>query len=121
MPHRKPPKYKILLDENFPPRTYLKRLNSRFNLKHLKHDLNKGGLSDPDIYKLAEGLERIIVTFNDKDFKDWAVKSKKTGIIGVSSSLSSEQIDKKLTAFLLKSKIKDILGKFHMISHETRN
>lgn len=84
MPHRRPPKYNILLDENFPPRASLKRLNNRFNLKHLAHDLNKGGLKDPEVYKLAEKLKRIIVTFNDKDFKDLASKSINTGIIGVS-------------------------------------
>ena len=117
MPH-KFQKYNIILDENFPPRTTLKRLNSRYNLKHLKQDLNKGGISDPEVYKLATELKRILVTFNEKDFKDMASKSKETGIIGVSAALSNEQIDKKLTAYFSKCTHNDLYGKFHMISQE---
>lgn len=82
--------------------------------------MNKGGLEDPDVYKLAEELNRIIVTFNDKDFKDMASKSKKTGVIGLSSNLSNEQIDNKLTSFFSRCRPSQLFGKFYMISHETK-
>lgn len=89
MHHKRPIRWNILLDENFPPRTALKISNNRFNLKHLKHDLGKGGIKDPEVFKLAEKLKRIIITFNDKDFKDLVLTSTNTGVIGVSSSLSN--------------------------------
>ena len=39
MPH-KFYKHKLLLDEGLYPRQYLKRTNSRYDVKHIKHDLN---------------------------------------------------------------------------------
>lgn len=112
-------RFKLLLDENFPPRSKLSRLNHRYSLKHIKEDLNETGLEDPQVYKIAEKLERIIVTFNDKDFRGMVGESKKTGIIGVSTNLSNEQIDKKLTAFLKKKRPCDLYRKFHYISGES--
>ena len=117
---RRIPKFKRLLDENFPLRAKLTRLNHRFNLKHLKHDLNKESLEDSEVYQLAGELGRIIVTFNDKDFRGMEEKGKKTGIISVSNNLSNEQIDKKLTAFLMRKTLSNIYGKFHYISGESK-
>ena len=47
-------------------------------------------------------------------------KGKKTGIISVSNNLSNEQIDKKLTAFLMRKTLSNIYGKFHYISGESK-
>lgn len=116
---RKRPKYKLLLDENFIPRIKLTRTNNRHDLKHIKHDYKLLGLSDERVYKLALEEKRIVVTFNDKDFKERAQKSKDSGVIGISAHMSDEQIDKKLAALLNKAKPKDLYGKFRYISGET--
>ena len=118
MPH-KFHKYKLLLDEGFPPRPNFPRLNSRFDVRHVSVDLNHSGLKDRDVYLLAVKLKRIVVTFNDKDFKDYASSDTGSGVIGISANLSSEQIDKKLTALLVGTKKSKILGKFNYISGET--
>lgn len=112
-------KYRLLLDENFPDRHRLPRLNHRFNLKHLVSDLQMTGISDEKVFEVGQKQKRIIVTFNDKDFFGIATKSKNTGVIGVSAQLSIDQIDKKLTAFLIKQTPKLLYGQFHYISGET--
>ena len=53
-------KFKLLLDENMPPRQRFPRLNSRFDLKHIRDDLNQTGLKDPPVYALAGKLNRLI-------------------------------------------------------------
>ena len=111
-------KHKLLLDENFPVRSYFPKLNSRFDLKHLTADLNLTSLSDPKIYKLAQKEGKIIVTYNIKDFAPLVEGDTKSGVIGISPSLSADQIDKKLTAFLNKSTKKSLFGKLTVISGE---
>ncbi len=112
-------KHKILLDENFPPRLTYSRLNGMFDVKHLRDDLNKGGITDAQVYELASKLERIIVTFNSKDFRALASRSSTTGVIGVSPLLPTHQIDMKLTALLVRSSEKALLGKFTSLTRET--
>lgn len=116
---RKPHRYKLLLDENFFSRNRLPILNRRYNTKHIKHDFNLIGLKDPAVYRLAVEQGRIIITFNDKDFLETATKSKKSGIIGVSTNMLSDNIDKKIAAKLRRAKKSEIYGKFNYISNET--
>ena len=118
---RKFHKHKLLLDEGFPIRSYLPISNSRFNLKHISHDLNHGGLSDEEIYKLAATQGRIVVTLNIKDFKPLVPTNKKTGIIGVSASLPFDQVDKKLNSLLTKKTPKQLLGRLITITGESRD
>ena len=61
-------KHKILLDENVHYRAYFPTLNSLFDVKHITEDYHQAGLENPDVYKYAIKLGRIIVTFNIKDF-----------------------------------------------------
>ena len=110
-------KHKILLDENFPNRSYFPSLNSRFNVKHIAKELKHSGWSDNQIYKLAQKEKMVIVTFNVKDFVEFVDISHNTGIVGVSDNLSNEDIDKKLTALFTKSTEKFLFGK---IIHITR-
>jgi hypothetical protein len=49
----RPLKYKLLLDENMPDRALFPRLNELFDVKHIREDLNIGGLKDPQVYFLA--------------------------------------------------------------------
>ncbi len=112
-------KHKLLLDENFPPRSYFPNLNGKYDLKHLTTDLNKASLPDPEVYKLSQKQERIIVTYNIKDFVPFLKIGANTGVIGVSPNLSDEQIDKKLTALLMRSTKKALLGKLTTITGES--
>lgn len=111
-------KHKLLLDENFPVRSYFPNLNKRHNIKHLTKDLNLASLSDTKVYKFAQKEGRIIVTYNVKDFVHLVENDTKSGVIGVSPSLSADQIDKKLTALLNKSTKKSLFGKLTIISGE---
>lgn len=112
-------KHKLLLDENFPVRSYFPNLNRRYDIKHLTADLNLASISDRKIYKLAQKEGRIIVTYNVKDFAPLVENDTKSGVIGVSPSLQPEQVDKKLTSLLNKSTKKSLLGKMTIISEET--
>lgn len=119
MPH-KIYRHRLLLDENFPVRSKLPRLNSRFDLKHITEDLKESGISDGKLFKIAVRLKRLLVTFNDRHFREKSKNSKDTGVIGVSTNLSNEQIDKKLTSLLIKSGPKELFGKFSYISGTSR-
>ena len=77
-------------------------------------------MPDIKVYEFARRDKRLVVTYNEKDFRKLADKSEDTGIIGVSGNLSPEQIDTKLTALLLKSKPKDLYGKFAPLSGVTK-
>ncbi|HSW88229.1 MAG TPA: DUF5615 family PIN-like protein [Candidatus Saccharimonadales bacterium] len=102
-----------------PPRTDFKRLNHVFDVKHISIDLKKAGISDEKVHQEATKLCRLIVTFNGDDFKDLAKKNTATGIIYVSNNLTSEQIDTKLVALLLRNAPKSLYGKFTTITGET--
>ena len=86
-------KHKLLLDENFPIRKHFPTLNRRFDVKHIKADLNLEGLSDPEVYELAQKGERLVITRNIKHFKELAQTSNNTGIIGVSENLTFDRVD----------------------------
>ena len=73
------------------------------SLKHLVHDLKKSGRTDIDVYALAKQGTYLIMTFNRKHFEPLAKISNKTGIISLSTNLSLERIDKKVTALLLRN------------------
>ena len=109
-------KHKLLLDEGLYPRKSLKRINSRYNIKHIKHDLNKGGISDRNVYEIARKQKRIIVTYNIDDFRKLAKKSRETGVVGVTQKLTPEQLDIKLNSLLSKSSEKSFYGKYTPLS-----
>jgi len=112
-------KFKLLLDENMPARTKFPRLNSRYDLKHLRDDFHITGLPDPGVYEFAQREKRLILTFNGDDFKPLALRSRDTGILFLSDNLSDERIDSKLTALLSKSTPNALYGKFTPLTGET--
>lgn len=116
---RKFHKYTLLLDEGFPTRKYFPRLNDRHRPRHIVEDLKQGGILDEKVYAIASKEHMIVVTYNYKDFKDFA-KDKKAGVIGVSSNLDISQIDKKLVSILNKKKPKELYGNCYFISGETK-
>ena len=93
-------KHKLLFDEGIPYRNRFPILNHRFDVKHIKDDLNFSALSDEEVFKLAVKQQRLIITYNHKDFKELTQTSKNTGAIGVDTNLSYNQTDKKLTSLL---------------------
>lgn len=109
-------KHRLLLDEGLYPRKVLTRTNNRHGLLHIKHDLNKGGFKDIQVYEIAVKQKRIIVTYNVRDFKKLARKSKDSGVIGVSQGLTPEQLDIKLNALLSKNSEKSLYGKYTTLS-----
>ncbi len=114
-------KYKLLLDENMPARKNMPSLNRKFSVRHISVDLKQVGLSDPGVYEFARKSGRLIITYNSKDFIKFAELSSDTGIIGISTNLTLDQTDKKLTALLMKLKKSELFGKFNYISGETEN
>jgi Domain of unknown function (DUF5615) len=54
-------KFKLLYDENMPPRQRFPRLNSRYDVKHIRDDFHYTGLKDPPVYELAKSLNRLII------------------------------------------------------------
>jgi hypothetical protein len=112
-------KFKLLLDENMPPRQRFPRLNSRFDVKHIRDDLHQLGLKDPPVYALAGKLNRLIITFNGDDFINMVNQSTETGVINVSANLRYDQIDTKLTALLTKSSPHAFYGRFTNLTGET--
>ena len=113
---RKPYRHRLLLDEGLYIRKTLPRTNSRHDIKHIKHDLDKGGIKDEEIYAVAVKNKRIIVTYNINDFRKMATKNLNTGIIGVSQNLSPDQLDKKLNAMLSRKTPKSLYGKYTLLS-----
>ena len=114
-------KFKLLLDENMAARRKFELLNQLFDVKHIAFDLKKGGISDEAVYNEAVRLQRLIVTFNGKDFKTFATRTKDTGVLFISQNLPDEQIDKKLVSFLLKKTPNALYGKFTSITGETQS
>jgi len=112
-------KHKLLLDENMRPRTRFPRLNSRFDIRHIRDDFNLAGLADPAVYRLAVSEQRILVTLNEKDFLPLVGTQRDKSVIGVSPHLTVEQIDTKLTALLVRSTPAKLAGKFTPLTGET--
>jgi len=94
-------KHKLLLDEHLPPRQVLSRLNERFDVKHIKHDLHHGGMDDDQIHELAVAQERIILTINVKDFRP-LLRKDSPGVIGIPKAWPAPRLDTKLNALLVK-------------------
>ena len=112
-------KFKLLLDENMPPRQRFPRLNSRFDVKHIRDDFNQLSLKDPAVYDFAAKRNRLIITFNGADFKKLVGKSTQTGVINVSANLRYEQIDTRLTALLTKRSERSFYGQLTDLTGES--
>lgn len=115
---RRAPKPKLLLDEGFPPRRDLPKLNQYCDVKHIKLDLRREGAPDRDVYQLASAEGRIVVTFNIKDFKPRITKTKPS-VIGLSAGLRHPQIDAKLASFVKTLHPSKFRGHFFSITGET--
>lgn len=87
------------------------KLNKKANLAHAVYDC---GLSvqaeDKEIYQKAVEENRFVLTINFKDFKK-LVKVGRSGIIGIESQLSNDEIDKLVSNFLSGKDPQDYIGK----------
>ena len=109
-------KHKLLFDENMPDRKTFPRLNELFDVKHIRDDLNSGGLPDQQVYDLARKQKRLLVTYNIKHFKDLATRSQESGVIGIPPHLRLHQVDTKLSVLLISRSEKALLGKYTALS-----
>lgn len=107
-------KHRVLLDEHLPLRQFLSRLNERFDVKHIKHDLHHGGMDDALIHELAVEQGRIILTSNVKDFRPLLTPDS-PGVIGIPETWSADRLDTKLTALLTKCGPNFFRGHFHSL------
>src|SRR5258708_4590195 len=107
-------KHKILLDEHLYHRRSYPALNEHFDVKHIRDDLNLGGMDDREIYLLAIEQGRIILTSNVKDFRP-LLSQDSPGIIGIPETWSAERLDTKLTALLIKHGPNYFRGRFHSL------
>ena len=110
----------MLLDEQVSPRQYFPRLNERFDVKHIKHDLNLAGLPDPEVYELAVSQGRIILTKNVKDFRP-LLRQDSPGIIGLPETWSLSRVDSKLTALLMKQGPNSFRGRYRSLAAEDQS
>jgi hypothetical protein len=82
-----------------PSRGLLKQLNHHLDVRHVRDDLRQGKLGDPGVYQLAATQDRIVVTFNGRDFRPLVGASPKDpGVIDVPMGWTATQIDTKLMA-----------------------
>jgi hypothetical protein len=86
---------------------------------HIRDDFNLAGLADPDVYRLAVREQRVLVTYNEKDFLPLVGTQNDVGVIGVSPHLTVEQIDTKLTALLVRSTPRSLAEKFTPLTGQT--
>lgn len=105
-------KHKLLLDENITLRQYLPKLNERFDMKHIKHDLHHGGMNDLLIHELAVAQGRIILTNNVKDFRP-LLRKDSPGVIGIPETWPTTMLDTKLTALLMRHSPNYFKGNFY--------
>jgi hypothetical protein len=93
-------------------------LNELFDVKHIRDDLNAAGLTDPRVHALVAKLQRLVVTYNSRDFRALALQSQERGVIGVSPHLPLHQVDPELAALLMRSSEKALQGKFTSLTGE---
>lgn len=115
MPTKHSQKCKLLLDEGLPLKQRYQKLNNFHDLKHIKHDFKKGGLKDLDIYNICLTENRILVTFNIRDFRSLQT-TKKHSIIALSPNLSNKQTDLKIFKLLKEIRSNELSGYIISIS-----
>ena len=113
MTSKKHIRHKLLLDEGLPRKESFPKLNNRHTLRHINHDLKKGGSSDSSIYSLAEIIDALIVVFNTKDFKPF-ITVDKPSVIALSTNITNKIIDNKLCRLLKELNPRERKG--HLIS-----
>lgn len=120
MSSKKNTRYKLLLDEGLPPKDRFPTLNNLHTVKHIKHDLKKGGAKDHVVYNIAEKGKYIVVVFNTKDFEP-LIYDRRPAVISLSTVLTNKQIDLKLCKLLKNLKPSEKNGHLISVSNEGVN
>ena len=108
-------KHKLLLDEHMYARQSYPRLNRRFDVKHIREDVRRGGASDLTVYGSAHSQGRIVVTANGRHFRG-LVDAASPGVIDVPADWSPAQVDTKLTAILMRHGASYFAGQFRTLA-----
>jgi hypothetical protein len=111
-------KHKLLFDENMAARQLFPRLNEHFDVKHVRDDLNQGGIDDPPVYDLAVAQGRIVITINGDDFRPLVGMKPDAGVIKIPEAWRREHVDSKLTALLMRHGPKYFAGHFRILATE---
>jgi len=106
-------KHRLLLDEGLPRKEAYYQANNYHNLRHIVHDINRGGAKDNEVYAIANGEQRLMVVFNTKDFKP-LILPMSVSVISLSTNLSDKQVDLKICKVLKTLKPSQTKG--HLIS-----
>lgn len=112
-------RHKLLLDESLHlPNSYphLNKLHDVIHIKLLDRREHEGD-ADQAVYKVAEKESRILILFNKKDFKR-LVSPEGPSIICLSTTLTDEQVDKKLCSFLRKITPGQVKGKIFSVTQQ---
>jgi len=107
---KKFPKFRLLLDSAFAKSNVFKRTTKKASVKHIRHDFNLSPeTEDQEIYALASQKEMFVVTL-DLGFRK-LTKQNSAGVLILSSGLSNEEIDDKLSRFISGKIPRDYKGK----------
>lgn len=103
-------KFRLLLDSAFAKPQVFKKTSKKASVKHIRHDFNLAPeTEDKEIYALASQRGMFVVTL-DLGFKK-LIKQNATGVFMLSSGLSNEEIDDKLSNFISGKNPQDFIGK----------
>ena len=111
-------RHKLLLDEGLPRKEAYPKANNLHNLKHIVHDIDKGGAKDKDVYVIANKEKRLVVVFNTKDFRPW-ISPESVSVISLSTNLTDKQVDLKICKVLRSLKPSETKG--HLITITNNN
>ena len=111
-------RHKLLLDEGLPRKEAYSRANNYHNLRHIVHDIGKGGAKDKDVYAVANKEKRLVVVFNTKDFRP-LIFPQSVSVVSLSTNLTDKQVDLKLCKALRYLKPSETKG--HLIAITNNN
>lgn len=104
-------KFRILLDSAFARKEKFSRLSKKANLLHPVVDLGMSPQTeDEELLNIAVREKRFVLTVNFEDFKR-LLKNSKTGVFGIESELSNEEMDELVSDFLSGKNPEDFYGK----------
>jgi len=99
-----------LLDTAFAQPSVFKKLKTKANIKHVRHDYNLSRQTeDKDIYIIATKEKRIIITQDDGFRKQ--THRKGAGVFIIPSYLTNDEIDLIVIAFISGKNPDNFLGK----------
>lgn len=107
---KKFPKFRLLLDSAFAKPQVFKKTIKKASVRHIRHDFNLSPeTEDQEIYTIASQKGMFVVTLH-LGFKK-LTKQNAAGVLILSSGLSNDEIDNRLSAFVSGKNSQDYKGK----------